>query len=90
MLSEARHIYRETRKKHDLLFNLYVMRPIAALVVALVAKTPVIDHVGLARHGWAVIRIRRGSDAVQEGVLKTAQKTVAFGACQAVSAHNTG
>src|SRR5258708_34702087 len=41
MLSLAADIYRGTRKKHDLLFNLYVMRPIAALVVALAAKTPV-------------------------------------------------
>ena len=30
MLSQAAEIYRGTRKKHDLLFNLYVMRPIAA------------------------------------------------------------
>jgi phosphatidylglycerophosphate synthase len=41
MLGQAAEIYRGTRKKHDLLFNLYVMRPIAALVVALAAKTPV-------------------------------------------------
>jgi phosphatidylserine synthase len=41
MLSQAAEIYRSTRKKHDLLFNLYVMRPIAALVVAVAAKTPV-------------------------------------------------
>ncbi|HKQ69790.1 MAG TPA: CDP-alcohol phosphatidyltransferase family protein [Polyangiaceae bacterium] len=41
MLSRAAQIYRGTRKKHDLWFNLYMMRPIAALVVAAVAKTPV-------------------------------------------------
>jgi phosphatidylserine synthase len=41
MLSLAAEVYRGTRKKHDLLFNLYVMRPIAALVVALAAKTRV-------------------------------------------------
>lgn len=41
MVGTARQIYRETRKKHDLLFNLYVMRPIAALVVAVCARTPV-------------------------------------------------
>jgi len=41
MLSQAAEIYRGTRKKHDLLFNLYVMRPIAAVVVAVAAKTPV-------------------------------------------------
>jgi phosphatidylserine synthase len=41
MLTQAANIYRGTRKKHDLLFNLYVMRPVAALVVAVAAKTPV-------------------------------------------------
>src|SRR5689334_11209931 len=40
MLATAKEIYRLTRKKNDLLFNLYVMRPIAAGVVAIVAKTP--------------------------------------------------
>lgn len=40
MLTTAKEIYLLTRKKNDLLFNLYVMRPIAALVVAIVAKTP--------------------------------------------------
>ena len=39
MLATARQIYTATRKKHDLLFNVYVMRPIAAAVVAIVAKT---------------------------------------------------
>lgn len=34
-------IYRATRKKHDLLFNVYVMRPIAAFVVSLFAKTAI-------------------------------------------------
>jgi len=41
VLTEPIEIYRATRKKHDLLFNLYVMRPIAALVVAVAARTPV-------------------------------------------------
>jgi phosphatidylglycerophosphate synthase len=41
MFKQARAIYVETRKKHDLLFNLYVMRPLAAGVVALVAPTGV-------------------------------------------------
>jgi hypothetical protein len=36
---KAAAIYRATRKKHDLLFNVYVMRPIAAFVVGIVAKT---------------------------------------------------
>jgi phosphatidylserine synthase len=41
VFQEAVQIYRGTRKKHDQLFNLYVMRPIAALVVAVAARTPV-------------------------------------------------
>src|SRR5262245_12267662 len=41
MLGTAKAIYRATRKKHDLLFNVYVMRPIAAAVVAVVARTRV-------------------------------------------------
>jgi phosphatidylserine synthase len=41
MLGTAKQIYTATRKKHDLLFNVYVMRPIAALVVALFAKTSI-------------------------------------------------
>jgi phosphatidylglycerophosphate synthase len=41
MLGTAIDIYRATRKKHDLVFNVYVMRPIAAGVVALFAKTPI-------------------------------------------------
>jgi len=41
MLGTAIEVYKLTRKKHDLLFNYYVMRPIAALVVAFAAKTPV-------------------------------------------------
>jgi phosphatidylglycerophosphate synthase len=40
MLGTAKEVYLLTRKKNDLLFNYYVMRPIAALVVAIVAKTP--------------------------------------------------
>lgn len=40
MLGTAREIYRATKKKNDLLFNYFVMRPIASLVVAIVAKTP--------------------------------------------------
>ena len=39
MLSSTARVYRETRKKHDQLFNVYVMRPIAALFVAAVART---------------------------------------------------
>lgn len=41
MIGTAVEIYRATRKKHDLLFNLYFMRPIAAVVVAVLAKTPI-------------------------------------------------
>jgi phosphatidylglycerophosphate synthase len=39
MLSTAARVYRETRKKHDQLFNVYVMRPLAAVVVAVVAPS---------------------------------------------------
>ena len=41
MFVTAARIYRETRKKHDQLFNTYAMRPIAALVVAAVAPSRV-------------------------------------------------
>jgi phosphatidylglycerophosphate synthase len=41
VLTQATAIYRSTKKKHDLVFNLYVMRPVAALVVAVAARTPV-------------------------------------------------
>ncbi len=41
MLSTAASVYRETRKKHDQLFNVYVMRPAAAVVVAAVAPSRV-------------------------------------------------
>ena len=37
----AADIYRATRKKHDLLFNVYLMRPIAAGVVAAIARSSV-------------------------------------------------
>ena len=39
MLGKGWEIYRATRKKHDLVFNLYVMRPIAAQLVAVMAPT---------------------------------------------------
>jgi hypothetical protein len=41
MLSTARRVYGETRKKNDQLFNVYVMRPLAAAVVAAIHRTPV-------------------------------------------------
>ena len=41
MLSTAARVYRETRKKHDQLFNVYLMRPLAAVVVAAVAPSRV-------------------------------------------------
>jgi hypothetical protein len=41
MFKAAIDLYKATRKKHDLVFNLYVMRPIAAVVTAIVAKTPI-------------------------------------------------
>jgi hypothetical protein len=39
MPSTAARVYRETRKKHDQLFNVYVMRPLAAVIVAAVHGT---------------------------------------------------
>ncbi len=39
MLGKGWNIYKATRKKHDLVFNVYLMRPIAAQIVALVAPT---------------------------------------------------
>jgi hypothetical protein len=41
MLTTAARVYRETRKKNDQLFNMYAMRPLAAVVVAAVYRTPV-------------------------------------------------
>jgi CDP-alcohol phosphatidyltransferase len=41
MLTTAARVYRETRKKHDQVFNTYVMRPLAAVVVAAVAPSRV-------------------------------------------------
>ena len=41
MLEEAKRIYQATRKRHDQLFNVYVMRPVAAVAVALLADTGV-------------------------------------------------
>jgi hypothetical protein len=39
MLGTAGRVYRETRKKHDQLFNVYVMRPLAAVLVAAIHRT---------------------------------------------------
>src|SRR5450432_2605327 len=41
MVRTAARVYRETRKKHDQVFNTYVMRPLAAVVVAAVAPSRV-------------------------------------------------
>lgn len=41
MLREGFAIYRATRKKHDQVFNTYVMRPIAGVFVALASRTSV-------------------------------------------------
>jgi phosphatidylglycerophosphate synthase len=41
MLGKGWRIYKETRKSHDLVFNTYVMRPVAAQLVALLAPTGV-------------------------------------------------
>jgi phosphatidylglycerophosphate synthase len=41
MLGKGWEIYKETRKKHDLVFNVYLMRPIAAQLVALLSPSRV-------------------------------------------------
>jgi phosphatidylglycerophosphate synthase len=41
MLAEASKVYRATKKRHDLLFNSYVMRPVAAVLVGWLAPTRV-------------------------------------------------
>lgn len=41
MLSRAKQIYLETRKRHDQLFNTYFMRPVAAGLVAAVERTAI-------------------------------------------------
>jgi hypothetical protein len=41
MFAEAKAIYLATRKRHDQIFNVYVMRPIAAGAVAVLARTSV-------------------------------------------------
>jgi hypothetical protein len=41
MLGKGWEIYKSTRKKHDLVFNVYLMRPIAAQLVAILAPTGV-------------------------------------------------
>jgi hypothetical protein len=41
MWTTAARVYRETRKKNDQLFNVYVMRPLAAGVVAAIHRTPI-------------------------------------------------
>jgi len=40
MIATIKAIYLATRKRNDQLFNTYVMRPLAAAVVAVAAKTP--------------------------------------------------
>jgi hypothetical protein len=44
MFGTAEKVYRGTRKKHDQLFNVYVMRPLAAVVVAAVARTRIVPN----------------------------------------------
>jgi hypothetical protein len=41
MFTTAARVYRETRKKHDQLFNVYVMRPLAACFVAAIHETSI-------------------------------------------------
>jgi CDP-alcohol phosphatidyltransferase-like enzyme len=41
MFTSAARVYRQTRKQHDQIFNVYVMRPVAAVFVAALAPTRV-------------------------------------------------
>jgi phosphatidylglycerophosphate synthase len=41
MFATPARVYRETRKKHDQIFNTYFMRPLAAVFVAAVHETPI-------------------------------------------------
>jgi phosphatidylglycerophosphate synthase len=41
MLEAVSRVYRQTRKRHDQIFNTYVMRPVAAVVVVALAPTGV-------------------------------------------------
>ncbi|MEZ4459745.1 MAG: CDP-alcohol phosphatidyltransferase family protein [bacterium] len=40
IFGEVRRVYRESRKTHDIAWNVYVARPIAAVLVALLRRTP--------------------------------------------------
>ena len=39
-MASAFEIYKATRKKHDLIFNVYLARPLAAVFVKVIARTP--------------------------------------------------
>ncbi len=39
LLAEVRRVYRESRKTHDIAWNVYVARPIAAILVAMLRRT---------------------------------------------------
>lgn len=41
MLSRAKAVYLATRKRHDQLFNRFLMRPLAAVVVVTIGRTPI-------------------------------------------------
>jgi phosphatidylglycerophosphate synthase len=59
MLTTAARVYRETRKKHDQLFNVYAMRPLAAGVVAAVHRTGVTPN-QITIAGLAVFLVSSG------------------------------
>lgn len=40
IFAEVRQVYRDSRKTHDIAWNVYVARPIAAVLVALLRRTP--------------------------------------------------
>lgn len=40
MLAEIRQVYQDSRKPHDIAWNVYVARPLAAVLVAILKRTP--------------------------------------------------
>ncbi|MEZ4440678.1 MAG: CDP-alcohol phosphatidyltransferase family protein [Polyangiaceae bacterium] len=56
MLGDAKAIYLATRKRNDQLFNTYVMRPLAGLGVAILARTPITPN-QVTILGWLVFLV---------------------------------
>jgi len=71
MLEEAKRIYLATRKKHDQLFNVYVMRPLAAGVVAVVAPSSVTpNQLTLVSLGVFVLDVTGGEPPLYRNLIE--------------------